>query len=88
MQVQLGLLRKLEFLEYSLMKLPLKHIFCTFTTLFIACLYLLYSSQIPSPKDISDEQLQTLLQSGDAINYRVPLSLGEPHTEKDNGIYI
>lgn len=42
------------------------------------------SQEIPSPKDISDEQLQTLLQSGDATNYRVPLSLGEPHTEKDN----
>lgn len=39
---------------------------------------------MPSPKDITDEQLLVLLESGDPTQYRVPLSLGEPHTEKDN----
>jgi HSP20 family molecular chaperone IbpA len=42
------------------------------------------SSEIPSPQPITDEQLLALLESGDPTNYRVPLSLGEPHTEKDN----
>ena len=41
--------------------------------------------QVPSPRDISDEELQQLVQSGDGTKFRVPLSLGEPHTEKDNG---
>lgn len=41
--------------------------------------------QVPTPRDISDDQLQKLVQSGDATQFRVPLSLGEPHTEKDNG---
>ena len=43
-----------------------------------------YLIQVPSPKDISDDQLQSIVQSGDATHYRVPLSLGEPHVEKDN----
>ena len=41
--------------------------------------------QVPSPREISDEEVQQLVQSGDATKFRVPLSLGEPHTEKDNG---
>ena len=40
--------------------------------------------QVPSPKEISDEQLATMLESGDASQYRVPISLGEPHTVHDN----
>ena len=40
--------------------------------------------QVPSPKEITDEQLQSILQSGDPTQFRVPLSLGEPHIEKDN----
>ena len=40
--------------------------------------------QIPCPKDITDEQLEALQESGDASHYRVPLSLGEPHTVTDN----
>lgn len=41
--------------------------------------------QVPAPRDISDEEIQQLVQTGDATQFRVPLSLGEPHTEKDNG---
>lgn len=41
--------------------------------------------QIPSPKDISDDQLAVLVESGDPSQYRVPLSLGEAHTVSDNG---
>ncbi len=40
--------------------------------------------QVPSPKEISDDQLATMLESGDASQYRVPISLGEPHTVHDN----
>ena len=40
--------------------------------------------QIPCPKDITDEQLEALQESGDASHYRVPLSLGEPHSVTDN----
>lgn len=47
-----------------------------------------HTHQIPSPKDITDEQLAALLESGDATHYRVPLSLGELHTEKDNGMVV
>ena len=39
---------------------------------------------MPAPKDITDKQLQDILESGDATNYRIPLSLGEPHDEMDN----
>ena len=39
---------------------------------------------MPSPKEISDAQLVAMLESGDASQYRVPISLGEPHTVTDN----
>eukprot|EP00731_Ephydatia_muelleri_P023372 Em0015g955a len=42
------------------------------------------SEQLPTPKDITDEQLLALLESGDPSQYRISLSLGEPHREKDN----
>ena len=45
----------------------------------------LASPQVPSPRDVSDEDVQELVESGDGTKFRVPLSLGEPHTEKDNG---
>ena len=47
----------------------------------------MYFFQVPSPKDITDEQLTSLLESGDAAQFRVPLSLGEAHTESDKGVY-
>ena len=40
--------------------------------------------KIPAPKDITDDQLDKLLESGDASHYRIPLSLGEPHPTPDN----
>ena len=53
------------------------------------CVYVaaqcVFFDQVPIPRDISDAELQQLVQSGDATQFRVPLSLGEPHTEKDNG---
>ena len=45
---------------------------------------LCYMLQVPSPREVSDEEVQELVKSGDGTKFRVPLSLGEPHTEKDN----
>ncbi|XP_058505607.1 PIH1 domain-containing protein 1-like [Solea solea] len=42
------------------------------------------SNSIPSPPQLSKEKLVELLQSEDTSSYRVPMSLGEPHTEVDN----
>ena len=43
--------------------------------------------QVPSPRDVSDEELADIIQSGDPMRYRVPMSIGEPHVEVDNGIF-
>ncbi|KAM4717260.1 PIH1 domain-containing protein 1 [Anableps anableps] len=42
------------------------------------------SSSVPPPPELSREELVQLLQSEDPSSYRVPMSLGEPHTEVDN----
>lgn len=46
------------------------------------------SDQINAPKDISEQQLIKLIEQEDAataaFQYRVPMSLGEPHSELDN----
>ncbi|KAM9843316.1 PIH1 domain-containing protein 1 isoform 2-T3 [Aulostomus maculatus] len=42
------------------------------------------SNSVPPPPDLSREELVELLQSEDPSGYRVPMSLGEPHTEVDN----
>ncbi|KAG5832306.1 hypothetical protein ANANG_G00289710 [Anguilla anguilla] len=42
------------------------------------------SPAVPPPPHISNEELLELLQSDDPTAYRVPMSLGEPHTELDN----
>ncbi|XP_047428340.1 PIH1 domain-containing protein 1 isoform X2 [Mugil cephalus] len=42
------------------------------------------SNSVPCPPDLSREELVELLQSEDPSGYRVPMSLGEPHTEVDN----
>ncbi|XP_068434983.1 PIH1 domain-containing protein 1 [Clinocottus analis] len=42
------------------------------------------SNSVPLPPEISREDLVELLQSEDPSGYRVPMSLGEPHTELDN----
>nr|XP_040047763.1 PIH1 domain-containing protein 1 isoform X1 [Gasterosteus aculeatus aculeatus] len=42
------------------------------------------SNAVPLPPEISREELVQLLQSEDPSGYRVPMSIGEPHTEIDN----
>ncbi|XP_033827678.1 PIH1 domain-containing protein 1 [Periophthalmus magnuspinnatus] len=42
------------------------------------------SNSVPPPPDLSRDELVELLQSEDPSGYRVPMSLGEPHTETDN----
>lgn len=42
-----------------------------------------HADHIPSPKDITDQELIKLLESEDPSQFRVPMSLGEPHTEVD-----
>ncbi|XP_055009037.1 PIH1 domain-containing protein 1 isoform X2 [Boleophthalmus pectinirostris] len=42
------------------------------------------SNSVPPPPDMSRDELVELLQSEDPSGYRVPMSLGEPHTEMDN----
>uniref|UniRef100_A0A3P8WIE4 PIH1 domain-containing protein 1 n=1 Tax=Cynoglossus semilaevis TaxID=244447 RepID=A0A3P8WIE4_CYNSE len=42
------------------------------------------SNSVPPPPDLSREELVELLQSEDPSGYRVPMSLGEPHSEVDN----
>jgi len=43
------------------------------------------STSVPPPPELSRDELVNLLQSEDPTGYRVPMSLGEPHTEMDNG---
>lgn len=42
------------------------------------------SDKIPPAKEITDEKLVEILESVDPTQYRVPMSLGEPHVEVDN----
>nr|XP_046271536.1 PIH1 domain-containing protein 1 isoform X2 [Scatophagus argus]XP_046271537.1 PIH1 domain-containing protein 1 isoform X2 [Scatophagus argus] len=42
------------------------------------------SNSVPPPPELSRDELVELLQSEDPSGYRVPMSLGEPHTEMDN----
>ncbi|CAL8271675.1 unnamed protein product [Lota lota] len=42
------------------------------------------STSVPPPPELSRDELVNLLQSEDPTGYRVPMSLGEPHTELDN----
>lgn len=46
------------------------------------------SNSVPPPPDLSREELVELLQSEDPSGYRVPMSLGEPHSEVDNSEYL
>ena len=43
------------------------------------------SEKVPSPRDISEEELAELISSetADPTQFRVPMSLGEPHAEVD-----
>ncbi|XP_013876919.1 PIH1 domain-containing protein 1 isoform X2 [Austrofundulus limnaeus] len=42
------------------------------------------SNLVPPPPELTKDELVQLLQSEDPSGYRVPMSLGEPHTEVDN----
>uniref|UniRef100_A0A8C1BWA1 PIH1 domain-containing protein 1 n=1 Tax=Cyprinus carpio carpio TaxID=630221 RepID=A0A8C1BWA1_CYPCA len=42
------------------------------------------SQAVPPPPHLSQQALVDLLESEDPTSYRVPMSLGEPHTEVDN----
>ncbi|XP_017294082.1 PIH1 domain-containing protein 1 [Kryptolebias marmoratus] len=42
------------------------------------------SNSVPPPPELTRDELVQLLQSEDPSGYRVPMSLGEPHTEIDN----
>ena len=44
---------------------------------------ILSSSELPAPKDISEVELQRLLDDPDATQFKVPLALGDPHAETD-----
>jgi len=46
---------------------------------------LMFVHQLPAPKDISDEELCKLLEAEDPLGFRIPMSLGEPHAELDQG---
>lgn len=46
------------------------------------------SSSVPPPPELSRDELVELLQSEDPSDYRVPMSLGLPHTEMDNSKYL
>jgi len=43
----------------------------------------IHSDEIAAPKDITDRELAEILSSDEASEYRVPMSLAEPHTDKD-----
>lgn len=42
------------------------------------------SEHIPAPPDFTEQELVTILESDDPSGFRVPMSLGEAHTEMDN----
>ena len=42
--------------------------------------------QVPCPRDVSDEELIHIIETNDAMKFRVPMSLGEAHAEVDNGL--
>ena len=43
--------------------------------------------EIPEPKELTEEELMELWQSEDATDFRIPLSLQEPHDELDKGSF-
>ncbi|XP_069462473.1 PIH1 domain-containing protein 1 [Ambystoma mexicanum] len=42
------------------------------------------SEHIPAPPDFNEQELVSILESDDPSGFRVPMSLGEAHTEMDN----
>lgn len=43
------------------------------------------SPDIPSPPDLTNQELECLIESENASTFRIPMSLGEPHAEVDKG---
>lgn len=41
------------------------------------------SPHIPPPPDLTNEELECLIESENASNFRIPMTLGEPHAEVD-----
>jgi hypothetical protein len=42
------------------------------------------SELVPCPRDVCDEELIQIVETSDAMRFRIPMSLGEPHAEVDN----
>ncbi|XP_060111418.1 PIH1 domain-containing protein 1 [Heteronotia binoei] len=42
------------------------------------------SSDVPPPPNLTNEELECLIESENASTFRIPMSLGEPHAEVDN----
>ena len=43
------------------------------------------SERIPPPEDITDDELISILNSEEPSNFKVPMSIGHGHEEKDKG---
>ena len=39
--------------------------------------------KVPEPKDLTDDELLQVLDSEDPTQFRIPMSIGEPHAEID-----
>lgn len=44
-----------------------------------------HSENVPDPRDLTDDELLKVLESEDPSQYRIPMSIGEPHAEMDKG---
>ncbi|GFR62206.1 PIH1 domain-containing protein 1 [Elysia marginata] len=44
---------------------------------------LCHSENVPEPKDLTDDELLQVLDSEDPTQFRIPMSIGEPHAEID-----
>ncbi|XP_005094795.1 PIH1 domain-containing protein 1 [Aplysia californica] len=42
-----------------------------------------HSENVPEPKDLTDDELLQVLDSEDPTQFRIPMSIGEPHAEID-----
>ncbi|CAL1544707.1 unnamed protein product [Lymnaea stagnalis] len=42
-----------------------------------------HSENVPEPKDLTDDELLKVLESEDPTQFRIPMSIGEPHAEID-----
>eukprot|EP00794_Sanderia_malayensis_P018064 gene18064-19873_t len=42
------------------------------------------SENVIKPKDLTEDELKEIIATGDATKFRIPMAIGEMHTEKDN----